>query len=119
MGQELRILKARDFALQAHAGQKYGDGRPFIVHPEHVVSVVQKHGCAFPFITLAAAWLHDVLEDCPQVKPSDIGTEFGADVLAIVEFCTDEKGVNRRDRKAKTFRPEPCLIRKGSDKCSA
>ena len=23
------------------------------------------------------------------------------------------------DRKAKTFRPEPCLIRKGSDKCSA
>jgi len=55
--------RAREFATIAHAGQlrKY-TGEPYINHPAAVVELIR----SVPHTEemLAAAWLHDVVEDC-------------------------------------------------------
>lgn len=51
---------ARNIAHDAHAGQFRRDGvTPYVTHPAQVASAVSPE--AKPI-----AWLHDVLEDCPQ-----------------------------------------------------
>ncbi len=57
---------AEDIAREAHTGQFRRDGKtPYITHPERVVARLKAQGC--DEITLATAWLHDVLEDTAQV----------------------------------------------------
>lgn len=95
--------KARDFAIKAHGDQKYG-GEPYVVHLDDVVLTLGQ-GCpsySHPSIR-DAAFLHDILEDCPGYTTEMLSTEFGADVTRIVEFCTDEPGHNRKTRKAATY----------------
>ena len=60
------ILKAAAFARRAHAGQrrKYND-RPYIVHPARVAGRVAAHPQATETM-VAAAFLHDVVEDTPH-----------------------------------------------------
>lgn len=92
---------AREFATEAHAEQlrKY-TGAPYITHLENVVSLVKtvQHSETM----LAAAWLHDVVEDTPK-NIDDIIVNFGLTVAVLVENLTDisrpEHG-NRRTRKA-------------------
>lgn len=94
---------ARAFATEAHASidqrRKY-TGEPYIVHPAAVAEIVRSvpHDEAM----LAAAWLHDVVEDTP-VEPAKIRDEFGSDVAELVGWLTDvsrpEHG-NRAARKA-------------------
>ena len=59
--------KVKDFADQAHGKQqrKYSP-EPYIVHPVRVMEMVRKHTDRLP--VLAAALLHDVLEDTPVTK---------------------------------------------------
>jgi (p)ppGpp synthase/HD superfamily hydrolase len=95
--------RARKFAEAAHAGidqrRKYS-GEPYIVHPAAVAELVR----SVPHTPemLAAAWLHDTVEDTP-VTLAEIKREFGAEVAALVEQLTDvsrpEDG-NRKKRKA-------------------
>lgn len=81
--------RARFFAEAAHASinhiRKY-TGEPYINHPATVVELVRSvpHTEAM----LAAAWLHDTVEDTP-VTLEDIEREFGAEVAALVEQLTD------------------------------
>lgn len=77
------------FAAQAHAGQQRevesGPPLPYIVHPRAVRDVLLGHPdpCAREPWMLAAALLHDVLEDCP-VHPTTLTDRFGAEVSAAV-----------------------------------
>ena len=99
------IGKAQAFATAAHAEQtrKYHGG-PYIDHPRRVAERV----AALPGATdamVAAAWLHDVVEDC-GVTLTTIEAEFGADVASIVGQLThtskvDYPHLNRAGRKAK------------------
>lgn len=60
-----KIIQAAQFAAQAHQGQarKY-TGRPYIEHPGRVAArVMVLRDVAEPVV--CAAWMHDVLEDCP------------------------------------------------------
>lgn len=94
---------ARHFAVAAHASigqQRKYTGEPYIAHPAAVVELVRSvpHTQAM----LAAAWLHDTVEDTP-VTLADIEREFGAEVAALVEQLTDvsrPQDGNRRVRKA-------------------
>lgn len=97
------ILKARTFAIAAHAavGQKRKyTGEPYIVHPIEVAAIV----ATVPHDPnmLAAALLHDVVEDT-KVALDLIFSEFGADIAMLVMGLTDsskpEDG-NRKTRKA-------------------
>lgn len=97
------ILKARTFAVAAHAAvaqlRKYTN-EPYIVHPAEVMNIVS----TVPHTPemLAAAWLHDVVEDT-GVTLEIIRQEFGDKVAELVGWLTDvsrkEQG-NRATRKA-------------------
>jgi (p)ppGpp synthase/HD superfamily hydrolase len=97
------VERARVFATAAHAAcgqlRKY-TYEPYIVHPAEVVSIVKSvpHTEAM----VAAAWLHDVVEDT-GVTIEVIRAEFGEEVAELVGWLTDvsrpEQG-NRATRKA-------------------
>jgi (p)ppGpp synthase/HD superfamily hydrolase len=98
------VLKARTFATAAHAAvaqlRKYTN-EPYIVHPAEVAGIVESvEGATFEMI--AAAWLHDVVEDT-GVTIEVIKAEFGEEVAELVGWLTDvsrpEQG-NRATRKA-------------------
>jgi len=91
---------ARDFAAKAHAAQKYGEG-PYTAHLDEVVAILKEYGHTSP-VVLEAGFLHDVLEDTPTTQEY-LCRNFGWAVAEIVSFCTDEKGVNRKTRKALTY----------------
>lgn len=98
------VETARIFATAAHAaiGQKRKyTGDHYIVHPAEVAAIVsQVPGCTPEMI--AAAWLHDVVEDT-GVSIDIIRQIFGDKVADLVAWLTDvskpEDG-NRRIRKA-------------------
>ena len=88
--------KARDFAIEAHGDQTYGDGQPYRVHLFAVHQVVRDFGYDGPYAE--AAWLHDVLEDTP-ITFSQLSANFSGQVCSLVLACTGE-GKNRRERNA-------------------
>ena len=98
------IEKARVFATSAHHAvsqvRKY-TGEPYISHPAELVELLREHGIADQQM-LAAAWLHDVVEDT-GVTIDLIEFEFGRGVADLVAGLTDvsrpEDG-NRKARKA-------------------
>jgi (p)ppGpp synthase/HD superfamily hydrolase len=96
-------LRACQFATNAHAGinqVKRYSGEPYINHPATVVELVRSRPHTPEM--LAAAWLHDVVEDT-GVPIERIQEAFGEAVAALVADLTDvsrpEDG-NRAARKA-------------------
>ena len=94
------VLRAAKFAAKAHAGQvrKY-TGEPYIAHCFEVAQIVA------PFATeemIAAAILHDTVEDC-DVRLPDLLYAFNPRVTELVYWLTDvskPKDGNRAARKA-------------------
>lgn len=81
------VTKAELFATDAHRGQKRKyTGENYIVHPAEVVGIVE----SVPHTKemLAAAWLHDVVEDTDWLI-EDIKWEFGHSVGSLVDWLTD------------------------------
>jgi (p)ppGpp synthase/HD superfamily hydrolase len=62
MAEEAFVGIAEDIARRAHAGQVDKAGLDYITHPARVAAGVRLHGGKNEAV--AAAWLHDVLEDC-------------------------------------------------------
>jgi len=101
------IERARVFSIAAHeaVGQrrKYSD-EPYWHHPEHVANLLQKFATnAVTEEMIAAAWLHDVVEDT-HVPLETIRDLFGNTVYHLVENLTDisrPQDGNRRARKQK------------------
>ena len=95
--------RAQSYATRAHAAveqvRKY-TGEPYINHPAAVVELVRTVPHTPEMI--AAAWLHDVVEDT-GVELDDIAFHFGPQVAALVEMLTDVSRPldgNRAARKA-------------------
>jgi (p)ppGpp synthase/HD superfamily hydrolase len=98
-----KVMKAMVLAIESHHGQKRKyTGEPYIVHPMNVVEIlfaITEGNCTSDMI--AAAWLHDVLEDT-ETSPSLIKMLCGDGVLKLVEELTDKskpKDGNRAARK--------------------
>ncbi|WP_414147765.1 HD domain-containing protein [Erwinia sp. BNK-24-b] len=93
--------QARRYATKAHAeaGQrrKYTD-EPYIVHPAAVVELVRS--VTDNETMLAAAWLHDTVEDTPSTL-ADIESHFGAEVAELVAMLTDSKQPQAKNRAAR------------------
>lgn len=87
MNPQLEI--ARQIAIEAHKGQFRRDGvTPYITHPEAVANAVSD--AAKP-----VAWLHDVLEDCPQVTTLHLLERgVGAPNIVSIMFLTKWAGDN-------------------------
>jgi hypothetical protein len=95
------VNKAFAFAAKAHGSQKRKyTGEPYINHPYEVMDIV----ASVPHTEqmLAAALLHDVLEDTDATE-DQIRDEFGETVLELVKWLTDvskPSDGNRAMRKA-------------------
>jgi (p)ppGpp synthase/HD superfamily hydrolase len=104
LGEMNVVHKAQVFAIAAHASvqqmRKY-TGEPYIVHPAEVARIVAEVPGSTPDM-VAAAWLHDVVEDTGCTF-TDIHMNFGIDIATLVGWLTDvskpEDG-NRAVRKA-------------------
>lgn len=97
------IIKAAQFAAHAHRlMSRDGSGLPFITHPARVAARVTYNEIATPQ-TVAAAWLHDTVEDT-DVNLVQIGTVFGSGVASYVDQLTnvrhDKTKMTREERKA-------------------
>ncbi len=102
---DARIESARAFAARAHAaiGQTYGE-QPYTVHLDSVFATLGRFGAdaQSSLELLQAAYLHDVVEDCP-VNVDEVRDLFGARVAELVWAVTNEDGANRKERQAKTY----------------
>lgn len=92
------VSRARAFALAAHGTQmrRYSE-QPYVVHLDSVVRILQSFGVHEPR-TLAAAYLHDTVEDTATTM-QDIVEAFGEEVAELVYWLTDAEQGNRRIRK--------------------
>lgn len=79
-------LEALDFALRKHRGQVDLHGLPYELHVLRVLGGLSRMGINQPE-ALAAAALHDVVEDC-EVKFTEIHELFGPYVRNLVELLT-------------------------------
>ena len=96
------VDRARAFAQEAHREQKRKyTGEPYSVHCAEVAELVGTIGGGSPEM-VAAAYLHDVVEDTP-FSQEDITREFGQEISTLVYFLTDKSKPsdgNRAARKA-------------------
>ncbi len=98
------LTKAYEYAKEAHGGQKRASGEPYFIHPCEVANILIDLG--LDAATIAAALLHDVIEDTPSTA-EDIKEGFGEEVLALVSGVTKlEKIVfkSKEDENAENFR---------------
>ena len=104
-GQDLALTqKAYDYAKNAHKGQKRASGEDYFTHPCAVVKILIDLG--LDAATIAAAFLHDVIEDT-SVSEGDIKKEFGAEVLQLVLGVTKLERIefhSKEEEQAENFR---------------
>ncbi len=82
------FYRALDYAQDLHEGQIRKSGAPYISHPCAVAYILAKEmGIRDPEM-LAAAILHDVIEDVPRIDYEVIESAFGTVVADLVEGCT-------------------------------
>ena len=103
-----KILKAKVYAKVAHYKQKYGEDKPYFYHLNQVYQKVKQYSNDENI--LAAALLHDVLEDTKYTRKS-ISKFFGPQVATLCWMLKDEDGKNRKERHQKTY-PKIALSRK-------
>lgn len=80
--------RALDFAIEAHNDQWRRSGEAYIMHPCSVARVLADEMDIIHPEILAAALLHDTVEDVEEITIGFIGEKFGHYVEAIVEGCT-------------------------------
>ena len=79
------VQRARALSESAHVGQKRDSGEPYATHPAAVARLLVGYGVADAAV-LAAAYLHDVLEDT-EVSESALRAEFGGEIVELVAYC--------------------------------
>jgi len=75
------------YAERRHAGQRQGDGTPYLLHPLEVACLL--HAAGAPDHLIAAGVLHDVLEK-GDAGESDLRRRFGARVTNLVLAVSDD-----------------------------
>ncbi|MDC1539971.1 RelA/SpoT family protein [Flavobacteriaceae bacterium] len=88
------IRKAFDVAVDAHSDQRRKSGEAYIFHPIAVAKIVASE-IGLDAISIAAALLHDVVEDCPRYSIEDIQQLFGETVARIVNGLTKISSLNK------------------------
>ena len=98
------IKKAIELAFSAHKGQyrKYGNCIPYVQHPLRV-SLKVSGVTGGMIIPVAAAILHDVLEDT-DTPPGVISKECGDEVLWLVEELTNPSKLPEHKNKLRAER---------------
>lgn len=90
------IERAYQFAKMAHEGQYRKSGEAFIYHPVEVTGILVN--LEMDAVTLAAAFLHDVIEDT-EVTIDQLKQEFGQEVTLLVEGVTKLKKIKYKSQE--------------------
>jgi GTP pyrophosphokinase len=113
---------ALDFAIEAHFDQWRKSGDAYILHPCSVAKILaEEMDITHPEI-LAAALLHDTVEDVEEVTAEVVGKRFGQYVQSIVEGCTkvthvsgskqhNSQRTHRKIFSGAALRPEVMLVK--------
>lgn len=99
------VREALELARSAHAGQvrNGSGGRPYIEHPLAVAELLAEHG--FPDPVLAAALLHDVVEES-ATPVEEIRRRCGDEVADLVVVLTDAEEIEDYGRRKQVHRAE-------------
>lgn len=92
------IEKAFLFAYEKHKTQKRASNESYIIHPINTAKIVIK--LLLDENTIAAALLHDVLEDT-QTKDEEIEETFRQDVLTLVKALTKIESLQYKSAEQK------------------
>jgi guanosine-3',5'-bis(diphosphate) 3'-pyrophosphohydrolase len=98
------ILRAFETGAIAHDGQTRKTGEPYILHPVAVASILAS--MRMDYISVAAAILHDTIEDTPLTR-EEIESRFGEEIAALVDGVTKLDKMKFRTRleaDAESFR---------------
>jgi (p)ppGpp synthase/HD superfamily hydrolase len=111
MGPETDLTFVRDlpltqaaiaFAREQHLGQRRdSDGAAFLVHPLEVASLLERS--QYPDYVVAAAVLHDVLEDTDAERP-DLEARFGSEVAELVSLVSDDPAIDDDEARKENVR---------------
>ncbi|MCS7176875.1 MAG: bifunctional (p)ppGpp synthetase/guanosine-3',5'-bis(diphosphate) 3'-pyrophosphohydrolase [Candidatus Kapabacteria bacterium] len=101
---EQLVRKAFYFCVEAHRESLRASGEPYYTHPVEVARIVARE-IALDDISVAAALLHDVLEDS-EFTYQDLQAEFGSTIADIVESVTKIADLveSRTITEAETYR---------------
>jgi len=94
------LLKALSFAAHKHRDQRRKDAEasPYINHPIALAQVLTGEGGVTDIEVLAAALLHDTIEDTATTG-EELQREFGERIAAIVAEVTDDTELPKAERK--------------------
>lgn len=94
------ILRAVAFAAHKHRDQrrKDKDASPYINHPIQLATVLWEEGGVRDAEVIAAALLHDTLEDT-ETSLQELRGEFGEEIAAVVLEVTDTQWIKKQVRK--------------------
>lgn len=95
------LQRAADLAIHYHVSQKYGS-HPYTVHLTDVVTTLQEFNHNDEEL-LAAAWLHDILEDTDCRVLDLCIAKVPPYTIALVDAVTDRHGANRKERHILTY----------------
>lgn len=95
-----QIIDATLFAANKHEGQvrKGENDTPYITHPMAVARAITEIGRVGDPLVLQAAILHDTIEDTDTTE-DEIRQHFGKKVLQLVLEVTDDKSLEKMERK--------------------
>ncbi len=122
-GRETHVFwDSLDFAVEAHDDQWRRTGEAYIMHPCSVAKILAEEMDVLDSEILAAALLHDTVEDVAEVTTPLVEEKFGSYVAAIVEGCTKvtkdssdkqtlSKRVHRKIFSGAALRPEVMLVK--------
>jgi guanosine-3',5'-bis(diphosphate) 3'-pyrophosphohydrolase len=94
------VIRAVEFAAQKHRMQrrKDSDASPYINHPIALMHVLCIDGGVTEPTILAAAALHDTIEDT-ETTEDELRTLFGSEIARLVREMTDDKSLPKLERK--------------------
>ena len=104
------LMRATQFAAEKHRGQRRKDAAktPYINHPIMVVNVLANVGGIADLETLQAGMLHDTIEDT-DTTADELEQHFGYAVRSLVLEVTDDKRLEKQERKRRQIEHAPHL----------
>ena len=106
------VASAYEMAASAHRGQRRkDDGSPYITHPVAVAGLL--HDAGFDDELIAAALLHDVVEDTDMAS-DEVSERFAERVAELVDALSEDDGIRDYEERKREHREQVADAGKGA-----